>query len=279
MDMLDLRTIILSQMATEAICTLVIAFLWWQYRKLYAGLTCWLTVFVLHWAAMLLIALRGQIPDWISIVLANALIMTGVFQGYVGLERFFGKPSRQWHNYALLAVFVLVHAHFTMVQPNLTARIINISAGLFLFSFQCLWLMLRRVDLDFRRFSRNLALLFGVLCLANLARLLLLLIKPLPTNDLFKSGMSGNLIMMSYHAVLILLAFGIFMLVNSRLRLDLRVQEEKYAKAFHASPYAVILSRGLSQMPLAIRVIVINLTIRSPRQGLLTPRKQWTRTR
>ena len=198
MGILDLRTIVLSHLATGLMCALVIGCLWGQYRKRYAGLSFWLADFVLQFAAALLLGLRGQIPDWMSMVLANTLTLTGAFLGYVGLERFVGQISRQWHNYTLLVVFVVVHSYFSMVEPNLTARELNVSAGLFLLCFQCLWLMLWRVNPDLRRITGGVGLVFGAFCLVSLTRIPVLLAHPHTTDDYFKSGLVAGLFLMAY---------------------------------------------------------------------------------
>lgn len=47
----------------------------------------------------------------------------------------------------------------------------------------------------------------------------------------------------SSQALLILLAYSLFLMVNKRLLMEVGSQEEKFAKAFHSAPYAVMLSR------------------------------------
>jgi PAS domain S-box-containing protein len=260
MGILDLRTIVLSHLATGLMCALVIGCLWGQYRKRYAGLSFWLADFVLQFAAALLLGLRGQIPDWMSMVLANTLTLTGAFLGYVGLERFVGQISRQWHNYTLLVVFVVVHSYFSMVEPNLTARELNVSAGLFLLCFQCLWLMLWRVNPDLRRITGGVGLVFGAFCLVSLTRIPVLLAHPHTTDDYFKSGLVAGLFLMAYQLILILLSFGLVLLVNGRLRLELQSQEQKFAAAFHSSPYAITLSRLSDGRILEANEGFVNLT-------------------
>ena len=70
--------------------TCVMAIIWHQYRKHFAGLLLLLVDMILQTTGFFLILLRGSIPDFVSIVLANTLIMTGALFVLIGLEQFFG---------------------------------------------------------------------------------------------------------------------------------------------------------------------------------------------
>jgi PAS domain S-box-containing protein len=236
MGLLDLRTVVSSHLATGLMCALVIASLWRQHRHRYQGLSFWLADAVLQLLAAALLALRGQMPDWMSMVLANTLLMTGAFLGYVGLERFVGQTSRQWHNFMLLALFVGVHSYFGLRQPNLAARDLNLSVGLFLLCFQCLWLLLRRVKPELRPITRGVGLIFGGFCLVSLARVTLLLVNPPTTNDYFASGLAEALALLAYQLLAILLTFGLALLVNGRLRLGLQSLSSRQEALLAAVP-------------------------------------------
>ena len=144
MNLLDTRTVLFSQLITDAACTAVLTYLWLQNRKRYAGIFLWVVDFIFQTTAALLIFLRGSIPDWISLGIASPLVIAGALMGYLGLERFVGKRSSQVHNYVLLAVFILVHFYLAYIHPDLNARNLNLSLCLLVLCIQCVWLMLRR---------------------------------------------------------------------------------------------------------------------------------------
>jgi hypothetical protein len=143
MNLIDMKTVITSYVISNAICAAVMMFLWWQNRKHFAGLGFWLADFVMQFTALLPIALRGVVPDLVSMVVGNALVIAGTILLYMGLEHFVGKRGAQVHNVVLLATFIIVHTYFVLVQPSLTALNINLSLGLLAICFQCAWLMLR----------------------------------------------------------------------------------------------------------------------------------------
>jgi hypothetical protein len=135
--MLDMKTIIVSNVITDTVCLIVIAVLWRQIRNRFAGTGFFVLDFALQTTAFFLIVLRGNIPDWLSIVLSNTLVIAGAILGYMGLLRFTGKISSQIHNYILLVVFAFMHAYLTFWQPNLAARNVNVAMGLLIICFQC----------------------------------------------------------------------------------------------------------------------------------------------
>jgi len=98
MILLDMRTIVFSNVVTGIVCMVVILLLGHQIRKRFAGTGFWVFNYAFQTAALFLIILRGSIPDWMSMVLSNTLVIAGALLGYVGLERFVGKKSSQVHN-------------------------------------------------------------------------------------------------------------------------------------------------------------------------------------
>src|SRR5512139_3039606 len=108
MTPLDMRTVIFSYAISNAICAAVITFLWLQNRKRFPGIGFWVADFVMQFVAIVLVALRGAVPDVVSMVVSNTLLILGTIFLYVGLERFAEKRGPQLHNAALLAVFILV---------------------------------------------------------------------------------------------------------------------------------------------------------------------------
>lgn len=63
MNLLDMRTIIFSYAISNLICTIVMTVLWKQNRTHFAGLGFWMADFVMQFIALLLLALRGIVPD------------------------------------------------------------------------------------------------------------------------------------------------------------------------------------------------------------------------
>lgn len=245
MIILDMRTVVLLNVIIYVICTLLIVQLWLQNRHRFAGTHFWVFAFVLQTAAIALIVLRGTIPDFISVVLANTLVFAGAILGYMGLERFVEKIRSQLHNYVLLALYAGAFVYATFINPDMHLRIFILSLGLLIISLQCLWLLWHRVEPDMRPMTSGvgLGLVFGGYCLVSAVRIAEYFVAAPAGDDFFHSGFFQTMVLVSYQILFILFTYGLILMVNKRLYMAIRAQEEKFAKAFHSAPYAITLTR------------------------------------
>ncbi|MBI5952848.1 MAG: PAS domain S-box protein [Chloroflexi bacterium] len=251
-----MRTVIFSYIISNAICTMVVLSLYLQNRKRFKGLGFWLADFVMQFIVMVLVILRDSVPDFVSMTVSNALVVGGTMFLLVGLEWFWGKRRPQLHNLILLEVFIIVHAYFVFVYPSLKVRNIIFSLGLLAVCAQCAWLMLQRVDVEIRHHTRTAGTLFVAYCLVSVARILIDLAIP-AGNDFFRSNVYDTSVVMLYQMLFIGLTFSLLLMVNHRLVIDLeqdvavreqtesalRLSDEKFQKAFHSSPDAVLITR------------------------------------
>lgn len=239
MILLDMRTIVFSYGIIAIVCLVVMALLWQQNRQRFAGTGFLFFDFALQTAALFLIILRGSIPNWMSFVLANTMVVAGALLGYMGLERFLGKKSAQIYNYVLLTAFVFIHAFFTFVQPDQAARNLNLSVGLLIICWQCAWLLFYRVELGSRQWTRVVGIVFGIYCLVSIVRIAEFFVGTHLKSDYLQSGIFEQLVLLSNQMLFILLTYSLVLMFNKRLLLDITTQEEKFFKAFHAYEYPV----------------------------------------
>jgi len=256
MSLFDVKTVLFSYAVSNAISATVIFMLWRQNRNRFNGLGFWLADFVMQFIALSLVILRGVVPDLISMTVSNSLIIGGTILLYMGLERFVGKRSAPTYNIFLLAVFIPIHAYFAIIQPSLGTRTILLNAGLLVVCIQCTWLMLRRVDAETRPITHGVGMVFAGYTLVSAARIVVNLIFPSDDN-FFNPNSLDALLVMTDQMLFIVLTFNLFLMVNRRLvtnleediakrkrvEEELRLSEEKFFKAFHSSPDAILLSR------------------------------------
>jgi PAS domain S-box-containing protein len=254
-DILDMRTVLIRYVISNVLCILVIATLWKQGRKVFVGPGFWLADYILQFLALLLIVLRGTLPDTVSIMGGTPLILGGTLLMYTGLERHLGKTSRQRYNVTLWIISIFVQAYFAFVRPSMLARNLNLSLGLLLICCQIAWLMLRRVEADMRSTTRVVGVIFVIFCLVSVFRVFVDLALPLE-NDLFKMGLYDTLVIVTYQILFICLTFALFLMVNRRLVAELRTDignrirteealfrsEQKYSIAFHNIPDALVIT-------------------------------------
>ena len=94
-----------------------------------------------------------------------------------------------------------------------------------------------------RRLTQWLALVFGLYCLVFALRPIRIVLAPLAGADFFHSGLAEAIIQVAFQMLFVLLTYTLALMVNKRLLFQIRTQEEKYSKAFHSSPYAILLTR------------------------------------
>jgi diguanylate cyclase (GGDEF)-like protein/PAS domain S-box-containing protein len=256
MNLLDVRTVMISYILSNAICAIVVLLLWQQNHKRFSGIGFWLLDYFMQFVAVILIVLRDTIPVT-SIMLGNSLVIAGTILLYIGLERFVDTRGPQIQNVFLLTAFIGVHAYFLFVNPSLDARNINLSISLIAITAQCAWLLLRRAPRELRPITSGPGLVFVAYCAVCLFRIVVDVLVP-SGNDFFHSNVYDTLVLMTWQMLFVALTFALFLMVNRRLFKSLeedrilreqveealRLSEEKLSKAFHASPDAVIITRA-----------------------------------
>src|SRR5919108_5850752 len=186
-----------------------------QYRGVRAALTANLCVAV----GLMLRLFVDRLPDFITTILASALILTGPGLFYIALGQFMGLP---YNRAAVIAVITTVLASllfFTYWADNFGMRMITLSLGatvlIFLLVYQ-LWRM-RNTSL---RFSADLMLFsFLIYGIFMITRTVIIALQP--QQDLF----SNNPIQSATYLLLFAISFfwstGFVLMVSHRLRNDL----------------------------------------------------------
>lgn len=260
MNFIDVKTVLLTMLATDVLCAFVLVQLWRQSRERFNGTGLWAINYFVCGGALFLVLLRGIVPDWVSLVLANAMAVGAGILGYMGLERFADRKGPQIHNYVLLGAFVIVHSYFSLVQPDLRMRDINIAAAFVIISFQCVWLMLVRVSPQLRPLTRDVGLVCGAAGLVNIFRIVELLAVPDLEQDYFHPRGPEAIIPVLYLMLILVLTYSLSLMVNKRLLLRIRNEEEKFSTAFHCSPYAISLTNFSDGRILAVNEAFMNTT-------------------
>ncbi|MHB8056089.1 MAG: sensor histidine kinase [Candidatus Aminicenantales bacterium] len=241
MNWLDMHTVMFGHLITDVLGVLVVLFLWRQNRERYRGISRWATGFALQTAGTALIMARGSVPDWVSMTLANALVLAGVMTIVSGIYRFVDQIRSWIPDIVLLGVFVVVSFYFVHFRPSLEARNIAISAS-FLIVFSRMVIFWFRSRPDVRRLMARIGHVYIALVVVSTVRIIGEIAIHPNSQDFFKSGWFDTLVLLAYQAIFILLTYDLALMVNERLIGDLRFQEEKFSKAFRSSPYAISLT-------------------------------------
>jgi len=265
---LDMHTVILSYVITDLVSTVVILFLWIQNHKHFAGITLWLLDFVLQTVALILIISRGIMPDLVSMVVSNAMVIGGGILGLIGLERFAGLKIRNLHNYILLAIFVIIHFWFTSVRPDLSIRSLNTAAAMLILFIQYSWFALLRVSPKMRKQTWGIGVVFIGFSIISVIRIVQFFHNRNVSVDYFNSGEFEAVVMLVYQMLFILLTYSLVLMFNKRLFIDLALHEEKFSKAFHNSINSITLTRLSDGMIIEANAGFLNITGYNPSEIL-----------
>jgi len=100
---LDIPTLAVVTVFVTAVLGVLLVFAGLQNRAVRAPVT-WGAAFVLCAIGTALVAARGMVPDWLSIQIANVLVLIGIGLVWTGARQFDGRPSRV----AMVAVAPLI---------------------------------------------------------------------------------------------------------------------------------------------------------------------------
>lgn len=268
MNFLEMRTVVFLMLITYAICTMLLAQLWLQNRRVYAGTGFWALDAGCQTLGIGMLVLRGTIPDWLSLCTVTPLVIFGSFLGYLGLERFLGKRGPQLHNGILLAAFAAGLGYGIFIDPDLAFRNCLFSATLLAICLQCLWLMLRRADPGMRRLTSGVWPIFVGLSLVCAFRIASHFAAASHNDDYFQSGTFEKSALITYLFLFVLLTYNLSLMLNRRLQEEIQAQREKFAKVFQFSANGILLSRASDGQVLDVNDGFTRLTGYSPAEVL-----------
>lgn len=134
---LDIYTLIAVSASAATLFGLGL-FLFQTAQRTFRGLPCCGASFLAFGIGSALVALRGTVPDWASIILPNAMLVAGLACMDEGLSQF--VRGRAGHRRTGLVVVLLAAAishHYSAVQPDLQARIVSFSLAMAVLGVLC----------------------------------------------------------------------------------------------------------------------------------------------
>lgn len=240
----DIRTLLLVNFVVNILSAVTMAIIWNQYHRRFSGLSFLLASMILQMVGIGLVLLKGTIPDYFAIVLGNGLLLVGLFLLYSGIEWFVDRRSNQIHNYILLITYFVSVSYFVLVQPDLWIREMILAAMTVIIDLQICWLLFHRSPPVLHKAIRVFGVIMGFHFLFSLLILVLEIAFPFGTNDFFSAGIVGEIIVITYLLLNIWGVIALVMMVTHRLLDEIQIQEQKFTKVFHSSPYAVLLTRA-----------------------------------
>lgn len=218
MQLLDLRTVVFLSGAIAGLMSVVIFFMHRDHQQSMQGLRQWAFAPLLIFLSTLILGLQGLIKPWISIVLANLVLCSGLIMYLSGTRRFYEEPAVHWPWVCLPVVGVLLYV-WTAPFPDYIMRLIVVNAFLGLVQAHTAWVIWRHDSHSFAaRFTLTVLSLMAVMSFARVATTPWLpadttLFTPTPLQSFFVGA---------YAFSALSLTIGFVLLANERLRHQLQ---------------------------------------------------------
>ncbi len=216
---LDSRTLVVIAVFVALVPT-AIAALVWRTRRTYPGFGRW-TLGNLSAIVCLALSLRGTVPDWISIVLANAAGLCAGILFFQGIRKFRGLRLIWWPEIVTAILGLATVIYFRYVTDSIAARTVAWSAALGGLGLACGITLLRKVPAG-RRFNMSFTgIIFILAGVVHLFRgFYTMVYEPHPT--LFGPSPLNALLFGGAALVAVGWTFGFILITDERLLLDAR---------------------------------------------------------
>jgi diguanylate cyclase (GGDEF)-like protein len=125
---LDLRTLFIITVLINTIIAFVMA-IYWRTQTTYAGFGYWTLANVAMTVTFSLFALKGILPEFLTVVVANTVAAAGAVCRYAGVRFFWGADHLRhprFHQFMVLGIAILF-SYFTFIDENIILRMFAIS--------------------------------------------------------------------------------------------------------------------------------------------------------
>ncbi len=234
---IDLRTLfIVHSLISMTLAVLMVAF--WRGHRGTPGLAEWTLASILIGLAILGVGLRGTIPLFLSIVVAQGFSVLSFAAAWNGIRRFAGRPPRWAGILGAAAATMAFIAYFTYVVDDVRVRAVTISAVTSAACVLCAYELIRGPARRLRATAILTAALFGAMALTLAARGVWLVLWP-PDLDIFALTTTQAVSFLVTLIGNILIIVALLMMAAQRLQWQLEIRnadlDSARAKAEEAS--------------------------------------------
>jgi len=165
------------------------------------------------------LALRGLIPDWISIAVANTLVVAALVVGLRSLRRFLGSAPRDLLGWGLTGALFLYLLLYSVVWPSNVARTVAISTAVAIMAVRAALLLRHDAPAACRLSCRFTEIAFWATAAMTAARGVSILI--LPSDNVMAPAPLNVATFMLYAAFIVVGTLGVMWMEIESLQGDL----------------------------------------------------------
>ncbi len=139
---LDLRTLALMAMISALGLFFGTVFIW-RLDKTERSLRYWAAGAGTMAFGMLLVAMRGLLPDVVTVVIGNTLVVASFSLLYLGARGLLGAPRVWPWNWLVVLLVGIAMVYYSEIQPNVGLRLGSLALGYVALLLGCAWLFWR----------------------------------------------------------------------------------------------------------------------------------------
>src|SRR5215831_3605529 len=214
--------------ALAAFSVSVLSALLWRTRQTYPGFGRWILGNCCACLSLAALVVRGVVPDWMSVVIANGGAFAGVALLLEGNRAFLHLPAACQQARILVGIGMLAQIYFLFGVDDIGARILVASICIGVLTIASAVTLFRGMGLNQKPVFLFTASFFLVNALCNFGRGIETLFA-WPAPDVFASTMVNQVYFGGMAITIIGWGFGFILLTNDRLIEDLNQAKEQTA--------------------------------------------------
>ncbi len=218
---IDPRTVVLLAGVMGGMMAMVLLFMRRNYPANIRGLGEWAAASGLIFLSTLLLGARDLIPDLLSVVAGNVLLLTGLALFHVGSQKFLGRPpsTRPWA--ALILAVLPLLLWFTHVEPHYGIRVLAMSLLMMVFTAAHALTLLRHGVRSFATYLAGGALLVQTAAQATRFHSAF---STTPDSTLFLLSPAQTWFVSTYAFCLLMVSIGVVLMATDKLRAEFEHQ-------------------------------------------------------
>lgn len=190
-------------------------------RKTYNGFREWTTASILYCFALAFMSFRNILPDFISIIAANTIIVAGNGCIAYGLELFSNSRKRRWLFVLLTISVTILFVNFTYFSPDVSARIVVISTAVAILCGYSGYIVYKHIPRLINGQNRFLVIVFGIQTLWLILRVVQTIFMESPIVDFIHAPAFHGITVIVFFSGNIFLVIGLIVLNFQRVEFDL----------------------------------------------------------
>jgi predicted signal transduction protein with EAL and GGDEF domain len=209
---LDIRTIFFTQVTINLIIGLA---MWFSSLGRYQrGLNQFIALFISQAIAQSLYIFRGMLPDFITILVANVLVIASYNLGYLGYCRFFNRKVNNWLVIPPIAIITII---FSVFIGNFSVRAITLGLVSSIQYFIQFILVLSIKENAIRRSKPILLIGYSLIIVLFSVRAFYILANPGVITSLLDPIWLNTLTLFATIPSILFIALGVLLMTSDRL--------------------------------------------------------------